>query len=214
MFNTYMLNLKYKEECCNAIYDFRSEYNALDHDVVSLACDRLMYDKNYKNAFHLLNIEYNNIISNPNRKKFFDNYVSHSTRLLRYYTFLYYINSEFNIELTLKFIENKFIYDNDEFWTKVENIENYNNIFSYFYVKSLLYKYQIIDNITYQNSILFDKEIIEEYYFFRKDHYNKFVDYIQDDIIKLKDIELSDNEKKVLVKINTKFIKKSLSENK
>ena len=202
IFNTYFLNLKYKEGYCNAIYDYKQEYNGLNNEIVSIAVDKLINDKDYKNAFTILSSDYSIIMSNTSRKKFFDNYVSFSTRLLRYYIFLYYINSGFNIDRTISFIEDKFINDSDKFWYKVEMEKNYDNIFAYFYIKSLLFKYRVIDNTTYQKSLLFNKDVFDKYFFLPAKNYEKFVNYNQNDIKKIENIKLAENEKNVLAKIN------------
>lgn len=196
--NTWMLNVKYQEKYCNAIYDYNTQYNALDHDVASMAVDKLMFEKDYSGAFKIMAIEYEAITKNPNRHKFFDNYINHSTRFLKFYMFLYYINSGFSIENTLSFIENKFIRDIEGFWVNMETKKNYDNIFHYFYIKSIQKKYGIIDEATYQKSLQYDPEIIDIYFYFKVKNYDEFVKYNKAEIAKLEGIELAENEKSVL----------------
>jgi len=198
IFNTWMLNLKYQEKYCNALYDYNTQYNALDHDVASMAVDKLMYEKDYVSAYKIMAIEYEVITKNPHRNKFFAGYISRSTRFLKFYTFLYYINTGFNVEETLAFIESRFIRDEGNFWNKMKNKKNYDNIFHYFYIKSLLRKYNIIDEATYQKSLQYDPEIIDIYFYFKARNYNEFVKYNLTDIEKLEGLELTENEKRVL----------------
>ncbi|MFA7123821.1 MAG: hypothetical protein WC212_07270 [Candidatus Delongbacteria bacterium] len=196
--NTWMLNLKYQEPYCNAIYDYNTQYNGLDHDVASMAVDKLMYEKDYSGAFKIMSIEYEVITKNPKRHKFFQNYIDESTRFLKFYIFLYYINSGFNIDTTLSFIENKFIRDSGDFWNKMEVKKNYDNIFNYFYIKSLQKKYGIIDEATYHKSLQYDPEIIDIYFYFKTKNYDEFVKYNKAEIAKLEGIELAENERSVL----------------
>ncbi|MDA3838343.1 MAG: hypothetical protein PF574_05115 [Candidatus Delongbacteria bacterium] len=201
MLNTWMLNLKYQEKYCNAIYDYNSEYNGLEYDVASMAVDKLMDEQDYAGAYSIMDLEYHNIISNPHRKKFFDNYVSFSTRFLRHYVFLHYISSGFNIDNTIGFIEKTFLHDKDKFWVNVEMKKNYDNIFSYFYIKSLLFKYRIIDNTIYQKSILFEKEIIDKYFYFKDENYDEFVEYNKREMKALDGVDLAEHEKKIMDRI-------------
>lgn len=196
--NTWMLNLKYQEPYCNAIYDFNTQYNALDHDVASMAVDKLIYQKDYPGAYRIMAIEYEAITKNPYRHKFFNNYINISTRFLKFFVYLHYINSGFDIENTLMFIENKFIRDDEGFWVNIETRKNYNNIFYYFYLKSLQKKYGIMDEATYQKSLQYDPEIIDIYFYFKVKNYEEFVKYNKAEIAKLEGIELTENEKSVL----------------
>jgi len=142
--------------------------------------------------------EYHAITQNPNRHKFFDNYINVSTRFLKFYVFLYYINSGFNIDSTLSYIENTFIRDTGGFWINMEMKKYYDNIFYYFYLKSLQKKYGMIDEATYQKSLQYDPGIIDIFFYFKTDHYDEFVKYNLADIEKLDGLELTENEKSVL----------------
>jgi hypothetical protein len=198
MLNTWVLNLKYQEEHCNALYDYSKQYNGLDHDVASRAVDRLMFDKDFVTAYKIMAIEYDAIRTIPERNKFFENYLSSSTRFLKFYVFLHYISTGFNIENTLLFIEYRFIRDTEKFWENMESKKNYDNIFHYSYIKSLLRKYGVIDEVTYQKSLQYDPDIIDIYFYFRPKNYEEFVKYNKADIEKLEGVELAENEKSVL----------------
>ena len=196
--NTWMLNLKYQEKYCNAIYDYNTQYNALDHDVASMAVDKLMYEKDYSGAYTIMSLEYEAITKNPYRHKFFGNYINISTRFLKFYVFLYYINSQFNIDSTLSFLENKFIRDIEGFWVNMEAKKNYENIFHYFYIKSIQKKYGIIDEATFQKSLQYDPGIIDIYFYFKVKNYDEFVKYNKVEIAKLEGVELTENERSVM----------------
>ena len=142
--------------------------------------------------------EYEAITKNPHRHKFFRNYINHSIRFLKYYIFLHYISSGFNIENTLSFIENKFIRDVGGFWINMEVKKNYDNIFNYLYIKSLLKKYGVIDETVYQKSLQYDSKIIDIYFYLKFKNYEEFVKYNKAEIAKLEGIELTENERSVL----------------
>ena len=202
IFNTFILNLKYKENHCNAIYDYTEEYNALNYDIVDKAMDKLMYNKQYKNSYKILDLEYKMLTLNPSRQNFYSSYFHFSTIALMYYVHQYYFSSGLDIDKTLSFIEKKFIYDKDFFWVKLKKKKYYDNIFYYFYVKSLFLKYKFIDNINYQKFILCDSNVFNYMYYFKRSNYNEFRKYILNDIEKLNHIELTKKEKKVLIKFH------------
>ncbi|MDY0016721.1 MAG: hypothetical protein RBS89_02690 [Candidatus Delongbacteria bacterium] len=196
--NTWVLNLKYHENNCNAVYDYNEEYNGLDYEIVSRAVDKLLEEEDYSGAYRIMSLEYEAITKNPHRHKFFRNYINHSIRFLKYYIFLHYISSGFNIENTLSFIENKFIRDVGGFWINMEVKKNYDNIFNYLYIKSLLKKYGVIDETVYQKSLQYDSKIIDIYFYLKFKNYEEFVKYNKAEIAKLEGIELTENERSVL----------------
>ena len=69
MLNTFMLNLKYEEQYCNAIYDYKKEYKAQNELIANIAAKKIMTRNNIRLSKEIREISFHNKVNNTNLNK-------------------------------------------------------------------------------------------------------------------------------------------------